>query len=55
MTDIQKSLKSYITAETDYWDFSGVVRIIQNGGILFETCRGYSNIEFGIKNTMETS
>lgn len=54
MTDIQKSLKSYIAAETDYWDFSGVVRIIQNGGILFETCRGYSNIEFGIKNTMET-
>lgn len=54
MTEIQKSLKSYITAEMDYWDFSGVVRIIQNGRILFETCRGYSNIEFGIKNTMET-
>ena len=54
MTEIQKSLKNYITAEMDYWDFSGVVRIIQNGRILFETCRGYSNIEFGIKNTMET-
>jgi CubicO group peptidase (beta-lactamase class C family) len=47
-------LESYFTAEMDYWDFSGVVRIIQNGRILFETCRGYSNIEFGIKNTMET-
>lgn len=54
MTEIQKSLNHYITAEMDYWDFSGVVRIIQNGKILFETCRGYSNIEFGIKNTMET-
>ena len=54
MTEIQKNLESYITAEMDYWDFSGVVRIIQNGRVLFETCRGYSNIEFGIKNTMET-
>lgn len=54
MTEIQKKLESYITAEMNYWDFSGVVRIIQNGRILSETCRGYSNIEFGIKNTMET-
>lgn len=37
-----------------YWDFSGVIRIIQNGGIILETSRGYSNIEFSIKNTMET-
>lgn len=49
MTKIQKSLNSYITTEMDYWDFSGVVRVIQNGRIIFETCRGYSNIEFGIK------
>lgn len=54
MTEILKNLKSYITSETDFWDFSGVVRIIQNGRILYETCRGYSNIEIGIKNTMET-
>lgn len=36
------------------WNFSGVIRIIQKGGIIFETSRGYSNIEFGIKNTMGT-
>lgn len=30
MTEIQKNLKNYITAEMDDWDFSGVVRIIQN-------------------------
>lgn len=30
MTKIQKSLNSYITTEMDYWDFSGVVRVIQN-------------------------
>lgn len=54
MTEIQKSLNNYITAEMDDWNFSGVVRVIQNGEILLETCRGYSNIEFGIQNTMET-
>lgn len=54
MAEIQKSLHSYVTAEMDYWDFSGVVRIIRNGRVLFEACRGYSNIEFGIKNAMET-
>lgn len=40
MAEISKSLHSYITVEMSYWDFSGVVRIIQNGRILFETCRG---------------
>ena len=49
MTEIQKILKSYITAEMDEWDFSGVVRIIQNGRILFETCRGYSNLVLKIQ------
>lgn len=54
MTEIRKVLNNYITTEMAYWDFSGVIRIIQNGGIIFETCRGYSNVEFSIKNTMET-
>ena len=54
MTEVQKNLNNYIVTEMDYWDFSGVIRIIQNGQIIFETNRGYSNIEFSIKNTMET-
>lgn len=54
MTEIQKNLNHYITTEMACWNFSGVIRIIQKGGIIFETSRGYSNIEFGIKNTMET-
>ena len=54
MAEIHKNLNNYIVTEMDYWDFSGVIRIIQNGQIIFETSRGYSNIEFGIKNTMET-
>ena len=28
--DIQKRLNDYITTELDYWDFSGVVRVIQS-------------------------
>lgn len=54
MTDIQKNLRDYINTEMDYWDFSGVIRIIQNGATIFETSRRYSNIEFRIKNTMAT-
>lgn len=54
MAEIIKILNDYIAAEMAYWDFSGVIRIIQNGGVIFEASRGYSNIEFSIKNTMET-
>lgn len=54
MTDIQKKLNDYINAETDYWDFSGVIRIVQKGKIIFETSHGYANIEFGIKNNIAT-
>ena len=54
MTTLQKTLHSYLTAELDYWDFSGVIRIIQNDTTLYEVCRGYSSIEFQIKNTMDT-
>lgn len=52
--DIQKRLSDYITTEINYWDFSGVVRVVQNGKTLFETSRGYSNIAFDIKNDMTT-
>ena len=53
MTNIQKKLDNYITAEMAYWDFSGVIRIVQKGAVLYETSRGYANIAFGI-NTMQT-
>ena len=52
--DIQKKLNDYITTELDYWNFSGVVSVTQNGKNLFETSRGYSNIAFGIKNDLTT-
>ncbi len=52
--DILEKLNAYISTEMDYWDFSGVIRIIQNGTTILENSRGYSNIEFGIKNNMTT-
>lgn len=52
--NIQQKLSEYVDSELDYWDFSGVIRIIRGDEILFETSRGYSNIEFGIKNNMTT-
>ena len=41
--DIQEELARYTRAEMDYWDFSGVIRIIQNGSVIFETSRGIKN------------
>lgn len=54
MTDIQNQLDAYINREINYWDFYGVIRILKNGKTVYETSRGYSNIEFGIKNNMTT-
>ena len=52
--NIQKKLSAYISEEINYWDFSGVVRITYKGETIYETSRGYANIEFGIKNNMTT-
>lgn len=52
--DIQKDLTDYVNRELVYWDFSGVIRIIKDGKIFWETCRGYANMEFGVENTMST-
>lgn len=54
MADIQKKLNDYIGEEINYWDFSGVIRITHKGETIYETNRGYANIEFGIKNNMTT-
>lgn len=47
-------LKDHVTHELDAWDFSGVIRVIRNGSIFWEISRGYSCMEFDIKNTMST-
>ena len=51
---IEDKLSNYINKEIDFWNFSGVIRVLQNGKIIFETSRGFANIEFGIKNSMTT-
>lgn len=52
--NIRQNLSEYIDREIEYWDFSGVIRIVQKGDILYDVCRGYANIEFGVKNNMTT-
>ena len=54
MTDLPEKLKNYISAELNYWDFSGVIRVIKDSATLYETSRGFASIEFDVKNTMET-
>lgn len=52
--DIRQTLSEYTVSETEYWDFSGVIRILRKGNILFETCRGCANIEFNVEISMST-
>lgn len=44
----------FVEEELEYWDFSGVVRVLQGGNTLWETCRGFASLEFGVPNTMDT-
>ncbi|MCR4884021.1 MAG: beta-lactamase family protein [Clostridiales bacterium] len=52
--DIQQRLTEFIIREVEYWDFWGAIRIVKKGKTLWETSRGYSCVEFGVKNTMST-
>ena len=52
--DIQHRLAEFIGKEIEYWDFWGAIRIVKNGKTLWETSRGFSCAEFGVKNTMST-
>ena len=52
--DTQQRLAAFIGRETEYWDFWGAIRIVKDGKILWETSRGYSCAEFGVKNTLAT-
>ena len=54
MNETQQHLSEFIGRETEYWDFWGAIRIVKGGEILWETSRGYSCAEFGVKNTMYT-
>lgn len=39
---IENKLSTYINNEIDLWDFSGVIRVLQKGKIIFETNRGFA-------------
>ena len=52
--DIQQRLTKYVGQKTEYWDFWGAIRIIKDGKVLWETSRGCSCAEFGVRNTMST-
>ncbi len=36
------------------WDFYGVIQVIKQDEVLFEGAYGYANIEFGIKNKIDS-
>lgn len=47
-------LGTYINKYLSLWDFYGVIQITQKGKVLFENAYGYANIEFGIRNDMNS-
>lgn len=47
-------LEAYIHKYLELWDFYGVIRVIQQGEVLFERACGYASIEFDIKNSMSS-
>ena len=47
-------LKKFAEEEMETYDFSGVISVIKNDAVIYETCRGYASLEFGIPNTIDT-
>lgn len=50
----KNKLSDFVNQELELWDFSGVIRVIKDGSVFWEACRGYSSAEFGIKNSHDT-
>ncbi len=51
---ILSRLENYINKYLNLWDFFGVIQVIKKGEIIFERSSGYSCLEFGIKNDMQS-
>jgi CubicO group peptidase (beta-lactamase class C family) len=50
----RQRLEEYIRKYLALWDFYGVIQVVGRGDVLFENAYGYANIEFGLKNTMNS-
>lgn len=54
MQTIRLKLEEYINKYLELWDFFGVIQVSKKGEVLFENAYGYTSIEFGIKNDINS-
>ncbi|MCM3710219.1 serine hydrolase domain-containing protein [Sporosarcina luteola] len=54
MQELQSRLETYINKYLDWWDFYGVIQVTNKGEVLFKNAYGFANIEFDIKNDMNS-
>ncbi|GIN72793.1 hypothetical protein J14TS2_32680 [Bacillus sp. J14TS2] len=50
----RSKLEVYINQYLNLWDFYGVIQVVKKGEVLFKGAYGYANIEFGIKNKIDS-
>ncbi|MCM3742569.1 beta-lactamase family protein [Sporosarcina luteola] len=54
MQELQSRLEIYINKYLDWWDFYGVIQVTNKGEVLFKNAYGFANIEFDIKNDINS-
>lgn len=54
MQALDSKVETYINKCMDLWNFYGVIQVMHKGRVLFENSYGYANIEFGMKNDMNS-
>ena len=52
--EMRLKLKTYMDRYLELWDFYGVIQVKRRGETLFEGAYGYANIEFDIRNKMDS-
>jgi CubicO group peptidase (beta-lactamase class C family) len=54
MQSIRSKLEAFINKYLELWDFYGIIQVTHKGEVLYENAYGFANIEFGIKNNINT-
>lgn len=54
MKETKDKLNAYITKYMSLWDFYGVIQVIKKGKVLFQNAYGYANLEFELRNNMNS-
>ena len=53
-TNYSSTIEKYMEAQANVKEFSGVILVANNGGIIYQKAFGYSDREWNIKNTIDS-